>query len=165
MPTTVLSDALEKRPVLALAAYASLLVVLMYFAVALTLSWTKGYSGGDDGSDSVMSGDVASDVVGIGSSASTAANALRFYISGGTRQAAAAIAAAAANEGSGNVGGGNVASCAFRDGSGMIKAGGGAPSLVVWIVLPVALMAGLAPAVAFAVGFKRRTDAFWRRWV
>ncbi|CAN0096649.1 unnamed protein product, partial [Ectocarpus sp. 12 AP-2014] len=42
-------------------------------------------------------------------------------------------------------------------------AGGGAvPSAVFWTALPTALLLGLAPAVCFAVGFKRRTDALWK---
>lgn len=31
--------------------------------------------------------------------------------------------------------------------------------------LPSVLLVGLVPALVFIIGYKRRTEAFWRRWV
>lgn len=129
VPTTALSEAIEKRPVLAVAAYAALLVVMMYAVAAFALAWTGA---GDS-------------LGGVGSAAGggIGASVFRFILGG---------------DGGGG-GGGRAAGTA--GGAGI---GGSVPSLVLWTVLPVAVLAGLAPAVAFAVGYKRRTDAYWRRW-
>lgn len=130
MPTTVLSDAVEKRPIVALATYAALLFVIMHTAAALVLTFTGGFSGSVDAASSA-----AADMTSA---------TLRFYVGGGGRAAAGVNAAAEAGRWSG---------------------GGGVPYPVFLLALPATLLAGLAPAVAFVIGYKRRTDAYWRRWV
>lgn len=186
MPTAALSDAIERRPVAALIVYAAFVAVLVCALAALVVAWTNsgvagglGAPGGSTGRSLLGSAATAvTRVVGGGggggmSSATAAAAAVggsgdlsgsTMWFSGGGRAAAAAVAAAAANA-SGGGGGGGGGFGGGGDVMGGVGGGGGVPPAVFLTVVPLVLLLGLAPAVAFAVGFKRRTDAFWRRCV
>lgn len=156
LPTAVLAGAAERRPAAALAAYIAVVVVVVVATGMLAVTFTSGPAAAS----------AASSPAGLlaGSSASAAAAAARDLSSpqswfasvggGGGGGGKAAAAAAAAAIGGGGAGGG-------------VGGGGGAgvPLVVFWTALPAALLLGLAPAVCFVIGFKRRTEAYWSRCV
>lgn len=142
LPSSLLSGAMEQRPLAAVVAYSVLLVICVYTTAALVVTWTSAAAG----ETPVVASTSASDAAGsLSSSGITWGSWLLGFLGMGGKAATAAGAAGAKASSGG--------------------AGEGVPSLVFWTALPVALLAGLAPAVALAIGFKRKTDAHWRRFV
>lgn len=140
LPSSLLSGAMEQRPLAAVVAYSVLLVVFVYTTAALVVTWASAAAGETPGVASTSASDAAGSL-----SPSGITTGFWFFLGMGGK-AATAGAAAGAKASSGG-------------------AGEGVPSLVFWTALPVALLAGLAPAVALAIGFKRKTNAYWRRFV
>ena len=143
LPASALSEVLHARPFATLAVYAAVHLMTVFAFAALFLAGTGG--GGRWG---VLSGGSPPPAATSAAPATgLAATALRFSAALGGKAAAAASMKAGV---SGGEGGGGV----------------GSASVALFLsTFTMALLAGLAPALLYATGFKRRTQAYWRRCV
>lgn len=123
-PANVLTEALEKNPLVTLGIYATVLLVAVLAVAVFLLNW---YAGGMRLMTPYPS-----------PSTSPTSNVVARFLSTKTTDAAVGLD---------GVGWGYVSPAVFLT------------------ALPLVLVIGLAPALVFTIGYKRRTKASWRRWV
>lgn len=146
LPYAWMSRAVDRNPVVSLTAYIASLLFIACAAAALALAWaTASSSLAAEAGAASASGGVIRDSSGNGYGA---------FALFGMRAASAVGGAAAAMS----------TTTTTTDGKGVGDVVDGGVSIALLLaVVAVTLVCALAPAVVLAVGYRRRTRAFWLR--